>query len=110
MFDPSRTGVTSTHPRASKFLRMVSQLKTVEWRPRASEMSPDSYSVCVMVEKGLRDEDLIRGQMILYCEGGKVYRTIWKMMAKLYAEAGGQTLDAGNDDVGQRMVRALLAG
>ena len=110
MFDTGRAGITSGHPRAEKFLRMVAQLKTVDWRPRAAEMSPDSYSVCLMVEKGLADEDIIRGQMILYCEGGKVYRTIWKMMAKMYAEAGGVKLDSGADDMGQKMVRALLSG
>jgi hypothetical protein len=110
MFDQSIPGITSSHPRAAKFLRMIAQLKTVDWRPRAQEMSADSYSVCVMVEKGIADEDIIRGQLVLYCEGGKMYRTIWKMMAKIYAQAGGQDLDAGSDDVGQKMVRSLLLG
>jgi hypothetical protein len=110
MYNKEIEPITSTHPRAEKFLRMIAQLKTVDWRPRAAAMNADSYSVCVMVEKGIVDPDIIRGQLVLYCEGGKVYRTIWKMMARIYSEAGGQELDVGKDDVGQKMVRSLLLG
>ena len=84
--------IDTNHPRADTFLNIVTQLRGVDWRSRKDKLKSAVCAICAMIEKGLYDDDILKGQLVMYCEGGKLYRAMFKHLSKQYCIAGGVEL------------------
>jgi len=79
--------------KAQKFMSIISQLRTVDWRSTEGGMNEDGRALCKMLEKGLFDPVTLRGQLVMFVRGGVVFQSMWIDTAKYYASAGGQEID-----------------
>ena len=63
--------VDGDHPRMQKFLNLVAQMKMVDWRKNQANMTHEMKTLCEMIEEGLNNEKILKGNAIMYAEGGK---------------------------------------
>ena len=100
--------VGGDHPRVEKFLKIVAQMKLVEWRQNISNMTSEMITLCEMIEEGLKNEKILKGNAIMYAEGGKFFRSYFKSTAMQYAKVGGMKLQLNeSDSVCTRILRGL---